>query len=88
MQLKPCRSTEQEPTTSSQDSPNSEQQAAAQQQSPVAESSGFQLKEGQGTAIITGGISIVIAVLYLLMVVALDIRGGELLPPPPEAFIP
>ena len=44
--------------------------------------------KGQRTAIITGAISIIFGVLYLGLVSFLDIRGGELLPPPPEAFIP
>lgn len=36
-------------------------------------------------AIITGALSILIGVLYLLVVSVLD-RSGPLLPPPPEAF--
>lgn len=44
--------------------------------------------KGQRTAIITGAISIIFGVLYLALVSFLDIRGGELLPPPPEAFGP
>ncbi|KAL4853543.1 hypothetical protein ACK3TF_005472 [Chlorella vulgaris] len=42
--------------------------------------------KGQRTAIITGAISIIFGVIYLGLVSFLDIRGGELLPPPPEAF--
>ena len=36
-------------------------------------------------ALVTGALSILIAVLYLLMVTLLD-RQGPLLPPPPEAL--
>jgi hypothetical protein len=36
-------------------------------------------------AIVTGAISVLIAVLYLLFVTLLDLRG-PLLPPPPEAL--
>ncbi|KAK9862984.1 hypothetical protein WJX84_001031 [Apatococcus fuscideae] len=43
-------------------------------------------EEGQTTAIITGAISIIIGVLYLGLVQFMNVRGGELLPPPPEAY--
>jgi hypothetical protein len=43
---------------------------------------------GQTTAILTGAISIIFGVAYLALVQFMDMRGGELLPPPPEAFIP
>ena len=43
------------------------------------------LKDGQGTAIVTGAISIILGLAYIAITVALDSRG-ELLPPPPEAF--
>jgi hypothetical protein len=46
------------------------------------------LIKGQGTAIITGAVSILFGVAYLVLVQLLDSRGGELLPPPPEAFGP
>jgi hypothetical protein len=46
------------------------------------------LQQGQGTAIITGAISIVFGVAYLVLVILMDWRGGEMLPPPPEAFGP
>ncbi len=36
-------------------------------------------------AIITGGISVLIGVLYLILIVILDSRGS-MTPPPPEAF--
>jgi hypothetical protein len=45
------------------------------------------LVKGQGTAIVTGAISIIFGVAYLALVQALDVRGGELQPPPPEAFL-
>ncbi|KAI7835584.1 hypothetical protein COHA_010506 [Chlorella ohadii] len=44
--------------------------------------------KGQRTAIITGAISIIFGVIYLALVSFLDMRGGELLPPPPEAYLP
>lgn len=43
--------------------------------------------KGQGTAIVTGAISIIFGVAYLALVSLLDVRGGELQPPPPEAFL-
>ncbi len=46
------------------------------------------LQKGQGTAIVTGVISVVFGVAYLVLVFFLDSRGGEMLPPPPEAFGP
>ena len=45
------------------------------------------LIKGQGTAIVTGAISIIFGVAYLVLVSLLDVRGGELQPPPPEAFL-
>ena len=45
------------------------------------------LVKGQGTAIVTGAISIIFGVAYLVLVSLLDVRGGELQPPPPEAFL-
>ena len=43
--------------------------------------------KGQGTAIVTGAISIIFGIAYLVLVSLLDVRGGELQPPPPEAFL-
>lgn len=69
--------------------PGSEQQqqqeGAPKRPPPPADPS---VAKGQTTAIITGAISIVFGLIYLGLVSFLDIRGGELLPPPPEAFIP
>lgn len=45
------------------------------------------LAKGQGTAIVTGVISIVFGIAYLALVQVMDMRGGELQPPPPEAFM-
>tara|TARA_Y100001968_G_C18945362_1_gene520710 strand:- start:69 stop:272 length:204 start_codon:yes stop_codon:yes gene_type:complete len=36
-------------------------------------------------AIVTGGISVLIGILYLVLITFLDARG-PMLPPPPEAF--
>ena len=41
---------------------------------------------GRWIAIITGAFSVFIGVIYLLMITILDLRGGEMKPPPPEAF--
>ena len=43
---------------------------------------------GQATAIVTGAISIILGVAYLVLVQLLDTRGVKLEPPPPEAFGP
>jgi hypothetical protein len=45
------------------------------------------LAKGQGTAIVTGVISIIFGIAYLALVQVMDMRGGELQPPPPEAFL-
>ena len=42
-------------------------------------------QRGRWVAIVTGAISIAIAVAYLLLIAVLDARG-PLLPPPPEAL--
>jgi hypothetical protein len=42
-------------------------------------------RRARWVAIVTGAVSILIAVLYLLFVMLLDLRG-PLLPPPPEAL--
>jgi hypothetical protein len=59
----------------------------AQQEQPKASASAPLLAPGQGTAIVTGAISIIFGIAYLVLVSLLDMRGGELLPPPPEAFL-
>lgn len=46
------------------------------------------LVKGQGTAIITGAVSILFGIAYLALVYMMDSRGAQLQPPPPEAFIP
>ncbi|PNH04911.1 hypothetical protein TSOC_008963 [Tetrabaena socialis] len=46
------------------------------------------LQKGQGTAIVTGAISTILGVGYLVLVWFMDSRGGQMLPPPPEAFGP
>ena len=42
-------------------------------------------RRGRWVAIVTGAISVAIAVAYLLLITVLDARG-PLLPPPPEAL--
>ncbi|CAI5471257.1 unnamed protein product [Closterium sp. Yama58-4] len=44
--------------------------------------------KGQVTAIVTGAISLILAIGYLALVQLLDSRGLQMLPPPPEAFGP
>lgn len=43
-------------------------------------------QRGRWVAILTGAISVLIGVLYLLLITVLDQRG-PLLPPPPEALV-
>ncbi|CAM6098951.1 unnamed protein product [Calypogeia fissa] len=47
-----------------------------------------EIQKGQTTAIITGVISVLLGVGYLVLVQLLDTRGVNLVPPPPEAFDP
>lgn len=68
--------------------PAATQERKQPQQPPAAEPSAPLLKPGQGTAIVTGAISVVFGIAYLVLVQLLDLRGGELQPPPPEAYIP
>jgi hypothetical protein len=46
------------------------------------------LIKGQGTAIVTGAVSILFGIAYLALAQLMSSRGGEMLPPPPEAFLP
>ena len=43
-------------------------------------------QRGHFVAIVTGAFSIFIGLIYLILITILDLRGGEMLPPPPEAF--
>lgn len=43
-------------------------------------------RRGRWVAILTGAISVLIGVLYLILITVLDQRG-PLLPPPPEALV-
>eukprot|EP00878_Enallax_costatus_P002403 GHUV01002579.1.p1 GENE.GHUV01002579.1~~GHUV01002579.1.p1 ORF type:complete len:129 (+),score=20.84 GHUV01002579.1:160-546(+) len=72
----------------SQSTPAATQEQEQPQQPPAAAPSAPLLKPGQGTAIVTGAISVLFGVAYLVLVQLLDLRGGELQPPPPEAYIP
>ncbi|KAL4457409.1 hypothetical protein ABPG75_012274 [Micractinium tetrahymenae] len=87
--LPPCRSGEgdQQPAAEQQQQQAGQQQ---QQQPPAAAPKPVDpsVAKGQRTAIITGAISIIFGVIYLGLVSFLDMRGGELLPPPPEAYLP
>lgn len=47
-----------------------------------------EVKKGQRTAIVTGVISVLLGVGYLVLIQLLDTRGIILVPPPPEAFDP
>lgn len=44
------------------------------------------IAKGQRTAIWTGAVSIIFGVAYLALVGMMNMRGDELLPPPPEAL--
>jgi hypothetical protein len=68
---------------------STEQQPPAQpaQQEQTKAPNAPLLAPGQGTAIVTGAISIIFGIAYLVLVSLLDMRGGELVPPPPEAFM-
>jgi hypothetical protein len=46
------------------------------------------VKAAQRTAIVTGAISLIFGFAYLALVQVMEMRGNELLPPPPEAYIP
>jgi hypothetical protein len=66
-------------------------QAPAPATTPSAASepaNGPAIIQGSKTALATGIISVVIGVAYLALVAFLDMRGGEMLPPPPEAYLP
>ncbi len=70
------------PSPSSETAPSSTNgtvPAATPQTAPI-------LEKGQGTAIITGAISLFFGIAYLVVTALIDMRGGEMLPPPPEAF--
>ncbi|KAG6548783.1 hypothetical protein Mapa_009544 [Marchantia paleacea] len=47
-----------------------------------------EVQRGKQTALITGAISVLLGVGYLVLIQLLDTRGIELIPPPPEAFDP
>lgn len=72
---------------SGEQQPAAPQQTAQQQDASKASSTAPLLAPGQGTAIVTGAISIIFGIGYLVLVSLLDMRGGELQPPPPEAFL-
>ncbi|KAL3698120.1 hypothetical protein R1sor_012196 [Riccia sorocarpa] len=46
-----------------------------------------EIQRGRNTAIITGAISVLLGVGYLVLIQLLDTRGIELIPPPPELSI-
>ncbi|KFM23539.1 hypothetical protein F751_4421 [Auxenochlorella protothecoides] len=71
--------------TSGLETPKEEPPLAATKPEPQAAKDPA-VQRGQVVAIITGGISLAIAVFYLALVQILDVRGGEMLPPPPEAL--
>lgn len=71
-------------TTESTTSPPAEQTTVSDRRA-IAEA---EVKKGQRTAIITGAISVLLGVGYLVLIQLLDTRGVILVPPPPEAFNP
>jgi hypothetical protein len=62
--------------------------APEQPPAPAAAPSPPVLIKGQGTAIVTGAVSILFGLAYLALAQLMSSRGGEMLPPPPEAFLP
>ena len=87
-----CKAGDQEPasSTAAETAPSTSAAAAPEPASPAQPAPEAPvLVKGQGTAIITGAVSIIFGVAYLVLVQLLDSRGGgALLPPPPEAFGP
>lgn len=79
-----CRATEEEGART--DATGKDSSAGAG--SPQAKEEKTGLKEGQGTAIVTGAISLILGVAYLALTLWLDQRGAQLQPPPPEAYLP
>jgi hypothetical protein len=68
--------------------PPAQQQQQQQQPAAVPAPDAPVLAKGQGTAIVTGAISVIFGLAYLALVYVMDMRGGEMQPPPPEAFLP
>lgn len=79
-----CRATEEERTRTDATGKDS----SAGDGGPQAKEEKSGLKEGQGTAIVTGAISLILGVAYLALTLWLDQRGAQLQPPPPEAYLP
>jgi hypothetical protein len=75
------------PATTTTTEQQQQPEQPVQQEQTKASPSAPLLAPGQGTAIVTGAISIIFGIAYLVLVSLLDMRGGELLPPPPEAFL-
>lgn len=81
--------TDEKATTASENNPSSVSPGAiGSAPLQATESRPPVLEKGQGTAIWTGAVSVVFGIAYLVLVFFLDSRGGEMLPPPPEAYIP
>lgn len=79
-----CRATEEEGART--DAPAKDSSAGAETAQEKEQKPG--LKEGQGTAIVTGAVSLLLGVAYLALTLWLDQRGAQLQPPPPEAYLP
>jgi len=56
--------------------------------SPANEPVSPEVAKGQRTAIWTGAVSIALGLAYFALTIMLDMRGSEMLPPPPEAYGP
>jgi hypothetical protein len=74
-------------TTASPEQQQQQQQPAAAPAAAPAPKAPV-LAEGQGTAIVTGAISIIFGLAYFALVYVMDMRGGEMVPAPPEAYLP
>ncbi|KAG0559291.1 hypothetical protein M758_10G092600 [Ceratodon purpureus] len=74
-----------DPVTSSTSTSVTEETKSISEKRAKAEA---EVKKGQTTAIVTGAISVLLGVGYLVLIQLLDTRGVILVPPPPEAFNP
>ena len=81
-----CFSSSSSPPPPPEEEKEAKKESSAPQVPPETQQ-GTGLAKGQPTAIITGAISIIFGIAYLALVQFLDLRGGELQPPPPEAFM-
>ncbi|CAM6098962.1 unnamed protein product [Calypogeia fissa] len=86
-----ARAVQEDESTSSQETPTISSPPPPPSPPPAVDKKAAareEIQKGQTTAIITGVISVLLGVGYLVLVQLLDTRGVNLVPPPPEAFDP